>query len=107
MVKGDMHGKGGHAWQRGACMAKGGHGWQGVCMAEECAWWGAYVAGETATAAVGTDPTGMHSCCSAALRHCSLNLQKCKTGDSIVLFGRNFGILIPQNYPSDKIKQLF
>ena len=33
MVKGGIHGKGGHAWQRGAaCMAKGGmHGEWGVC----------------------------------------------------------------------------
>ena len=32
MVKGDMHGKGGHAWQRGACMEKGGmHGKGGMC----------------------------------------------------------------------------
>ena len=28
---------GGHAWQRGACMA-GGHVWQGVCMARGHAW---------------------------------------------------------------------
>ena len=41
---------GGRAWQ-------GGHAWQGACMAR-----GACVAGETATAAGGTHPTGMHSC---------------------------------------------
>ena len=27
MVKGGMHGEGGHAWQRGACMVAGGHAW--------------------------------------------------------------------------------
>ena len=62
---------GGHAWQ-GACMVggmhgggcvAGGHAWQeacmtgGVCMTGE----GACVAGEMATAAGGTHPTGMHS----------------------------------------------
>ena len=40
-----MHGGGGHAWQGGACMGRG------ACMA-----------GQTATAAYGTHPTGMHSC---------------------------------------------
>ena len=79
---GGMHGRG-HAWQ-GACMAGGVHGrehvWQG-CMAEGmhgrgCAWQGyawkggrhpwqeACMALETATAADGTHPTGMHSCIS-------------------------------------------
>ena len=52
---------GGHAWHRGMhvwCGVHGrGHAWQegvhgrGACMAEE-----------TATAAKGTHPTGMHSC---------------------------------------------
>ena len=48
---------GGHVWE-------GGHAWQkgvpgrGACMAER----GPFVAGETATAANGTHPTGMHSC---------------------------------------------
>ena len=41
---------GGHTWQ-GRCA------WQGACMVE-----GACVAGETANAADGTHPTGMHSC---------------------------------------------
>ena len=40
MAKEDVHGEGGHAWQRG-----------GACMA-----------GDMATAADGTHPTGMHSC---------------------------------------------
>ena len=33
-MKGGVHGKGGHVWQRGKCMAKGGHVWQGrgACM---------------------------------------------------------------------------
>ena len=44
MCGGDVHGSG-HAWW-------GGHAWLG----------GACVAGETATAADGTHPTGMHSC---------------------------------------------
>ena len=37
-----MHDKGGHAWQRGACVVKGGmHGKGGACMAKggECAWY--------------------------------------------------------------------
>ena len=37
--------------KRGSCMT-GGHAW----------WWGACTAGETAAAADGTHPTGMHSC---------------------------------------------
>ena len=36
----------------GACVAEGGHVWQR----------GACVAGEAATAASGTHPTGMHAC---------------------------------------------
>ena len=52
-VKGACVVKGGHAWQSGACVAKGGvHGGRG----------GGCVAGETATAADGRHPTGMHSC---------------------------------------------
>ena len=50
-----MGGIGGHAWQ-GACVVGGGawHAWHGcVCVC---------VAGETATVADGTHPTGMHSC---------------------------------------------
>ena len=53
---GGMHGRwacvgGGHAWQKGVPG-------RGACMAER----GLCVAGETATAANGTHPTGMHSC---------------------------------------------
>ena len=44
-VAGGMHNVG-RVWMAGACAAVGG----------------AYVAGETATAADGTHPTGMHSC---------------------------------------------
>ena len=40
----------GHVWWGG------GHAWQGACMAGGC------VAGETAIAAGGTHPTGMHTC---------------------------------------------
>ena len=59
--QGDMHGRG-HVWQggmhggRGACIAWGMHG-IGVCMTG-----GVCMARETATAADGTHPTGMHSC---------------------------------------------
>ena len=58
-----MHGKGGHVWQRGSCMAKRGgggrwHAWQKG---------GTSVAGDAATAAGGTYPTGMHSCCLYAI----------------------------------------
>ena len=58
-----MHGRGmhvrgnawqGHAWQMG--MHVRGNAWQGH------AWQGACMAGETATAADGMHPTGMHSC---------------------------------------------
>ena len=53
---------GGHAWWEGACMA-GGHAWQGACIVGGHAQQrGVLVAGETATAAEGTHPTGMHSC---------------------------------------------
>ena len=55
------------AWGRGECMARGHVWWgdmcgggmhgRGACMARE-----ACMAGETATAAGGTHPTGMHSC---------------------------------------------
>ena len=58
-VAGGVHGRG-NAWQgsvhgrgtyvAGACVV-GGHAWQGVC-----------IAGETAIAASGMHPTGMHSC---------------------------------------------
>ena len=81
--EGVMHGKGGHAWQgacvagghawwgcawQGACMVggcawQGGHAWQGGMHGRGCVWWGgSCVAGETATEADGTHPTGMHSC---------------------------------------------
>ena len=42
----------------------GGYAWQGVYMTGGHAWQGGWacVAGETATAAGGTHPTGMHSC---------------------------------------------
>ena len=33
MVKGSMHGEGGHAWQGGMCMTKGG-----MCGEGGCAW---------------------------------------------------------------------
>ena len=46
-------GEEGRAWQ-------GEHAWQGG---------GACMAGETATAADGTHPTGMHSCILLSLRH--------------------------------------
>ena len=41
-----------------------GHAWWGACIAGGDAWQGACVAGETATAADGMHPTGMHSCLS-------------------------------------------
>ena len=56
---------GGMAW----VMCGGGYAWQRVCMVvgvhvRGCVWQGvrACVAGEMATAADGTHPTGMHSC---------------------------------------------
>ena len=63
--QGGMHGRGqgGHAWQGvcevGVCMVGGGvHGrGQGACMSGR-----GVRAGETATEADGTHPTGMHSC---------------------------------------------
>ena len=48
MCGGGVHG-------RGLCMGQG-HVWRGHAL------WGTCVAGETATAAEGTHPTGMHSC---------------------------------------------
>ena len=48
--RGSMHGREGHAWQG---VYGRGNAWQ---CGREC------VAGETATAADGTYPTGMHSC---------------------------------------------
>ena len=49
-VKNSVHGAG-DVWQGGVCGGGGVHGREGAC-----------VAGETATAADGTHPTGMHSC---------------------------------------------
>ena len=56
---GGMHGEGWrHAWQRGgACMLQGGVCGEGAYMAG-----GGMRAGERATEAGGTHPTGMHSC---------------------------------------------
>ena len=67
-MAGGVHGRG-HAWWGGGCMTGGMCGW-GACVT-----WGgmcggghvwlrgeACVAGEIATAAGGTHPTGMHSC---------------------------------------------
>ena len=57
---------GGHVWW-GACVAGVMHG-RGACVARGCAWQGgmcgrgACMSGETATAADGMHPTGMHSC---------------------------------------------
>ena len=56
-----------HVWQ-GPCMA-GGCAWRGACMAGGLwqrghMWHGTCMTGEAATAADGTHPTGMHSCCS-------------------------------------------
>ena len=58
--KQDMHGEGGHAWQRegGMCGEGDMHGRVGGIHDRE-----ACVPGEMATAADGTYPTGMHSCC--------------------------------------------
>ena len=89
MFSGGVHGSG-HAWQveacvvggmhgvggvhgRGACMAGGMHGggyvWQQVCVVGGGDMHGRGIhdrgtcmVGETATAADGTHPTGMHSC---------------------------------------------
>ena len=60
---------GGHAWC--GCMAGGMHGGgmhgRGACVAGDvhgrgCVWQGVMQAGEMATEAGGTHPTGMHSC---------------------------------------------
>ena len=68
---------GGQLWRgvcdQGVCVwPEGMHGWgcalRGACMVGTCMTGGmrgrgVCVAGETATAAGGTHPTGMHSCC--------------------------------------------
>ena len=60
---------------------------KGACMAKECAWqrrrWqrGACVAGETATAADGTHPAGMHSCSFCWLVRVSLFIELGCPGD--------------------------
>ena len=61
-MAGGMHGRG-YAWQ-GACMAGGVHG-QGVCMAGACIMEVGCMAGQTSTAAGGTHPTRIHSCCNS------------------------------------------
>ena len=72
--------KGEQAWRRGACVVKGActakggmcGGGEGACMAGgACVVGGGMcgrgcMAGETATAADGTHPTGMHSCLRSA-----------------------------------------
>ena len=70
---GGMHGTRGHVWEgdgcvwQRACMA-GGYVWQGACMTGGQGWQGVMcgrgtcVAGETAIAVDGMQPTGMHSC---------------------------------------------
>ena len=64
MVARGVHGTGGHVWQ-GSVHGKGGmHGIgpcvaAGVCLSTRRGGGGA---GETATTADGTHPTGMHSC---------------------------------------------
>ena len=50
---------GGHAWW--GCVWQGGHRWQGDVHGREVGV-GACMAEETATAADGTHPTGIHSC---------------------------------------------
>ena len=47
------------------------HGREGMCGGG-CAWRGACEAGETATAADGRHPTGMHSCLLKTFRKCTL-----------------------------------
>ena len=74
----------------GVCLSRGrGHVWSGGMRGwwgmhgRGCAWQGgrvagACVAGETATAAGGTHPTGMHSCFNLPLRcHRSMNTSPC------------------------------
>ena len=67
--EGDMHDEGGCAWLRGACMVKGPcvvkggmHGEGGGGGGGGHAWQVGECAGQTATEAGGTHPTGMHSC---------------------------------------------
>ena len=55
MGGGGMHAREGHAWQ-GACVAGSMHGREGVSVV------GVVRAGDTATEAGDTHPTGMHSC---------------------------------------------
>ena len=74
-MAGGVHGRG-HAWQEGhACMARDVHGggaWQGDMCGR-----GACVAGQKATAAGGTHPTGMFSCCLYILFYLSSSLCTC------------------------------
>ena len=51
----------GHGWQ-GACMAEGEMHGRGACVCVCGGGGGVMRAGETATEAGGTHPTGMHSC---------------------------------------------
>ena len=73
--EGDVHGKGGACVAKGGMCGKGGMhcersmrgrgcAWQGgACVARGMCGRGACMAGEIVTAADGTHPTGMHSCC--------------------------------------------
>ena len=59
VAKGGVRGEGRHAWWRGVC-GEGGHAWQkGACMAKGG---GACMVCTASHCAGGTHPTGMHSC---------------------------------------------
>ena len=72
VVKGGMHGEGGHVWQRGAVHGEGGmcgKGRGGACMAKGgmCGEGGACVVCTASHCTGAMHPTGMHSCLLAAL----------------------------------------
>ena len=75
--QGGVRGKG-RVCGKGVCMAKGAGMAGEVCMAGAHVWQlgGACVAGEMATAAGGTHPTGMHSCLCEVLMRFQLSFSK-------------------------------
>ena len=100
---GHMHNRG-HVWQwaymEGACVAGGVHGrglaWQWSYMVGRHAWQAeACVEGETATAAGGTHPTGMHS---YLRNYFSLSKRVFKETYKVAMDSNNYSVVVYREY---------
>ena len=97
-ITGGMCGSG-HTWS-GACVAGGVHGrglaWQWSYMVGRHAWQAeACVEGETATAAGGTHPTGMHSC---LRNYFSLSKRVFKETYKVAMDSNNYSVVVYREY---------